>query len=195
MSSNLKAPNLVSAAPADSPEPDFNDTIAYNRGLTLLDPSTVPHPPHGYRSTDLDERPKRFRRLAGELRSEAMDALREAAGRDLQADLGRFAPEPKRAEALVERLTTTGELVARAQALLDYARENEQIAMSDALIFLEAEHKQYDNAVEYEASLSASYRALVKLFAMRSGAIAEGMARARSADADASPPPAEPQAS
>jgi hypothetical protein len=59
--------------------------------------------------------------------------------------------------------------------------------------FLEAEHKQYDNAVEHEASLSASYRALVKLFEMRSGAIAEGMARAWSADA--SPPPDEPPAS
>lgn len=192
MSSNLKAPNLVSASPADSPEPDLNDTIAYNRGLTLLEPSTVPHPPQGYRSTESDERPRRLRRLSAELRSEAMDALREAAGRDLQADLGRFAPEPKRAEAIVERLGKTGELVARAQALLDYARENDQIAMSDALLFLEAEHKQYDNAVEHEASLSASYRALVKLFAMRSGAIAEGMARARSADA--SPPPDEPEA-
>jgi hypothetical protein len=193
MSSKPKAPKPVSPAPADSPEPDFNDTIASNRGLKLLDPSTVPHPPHGYRATDPVERPRRLRRLSGELRSEAMDALREAAGRDLQAELGRFAPEPKRAEALVERLATTGDLVARAQALLDYAKESEQIAMSDALLFLEAEHKQYDNAVEHEASLSASYRALVKLFEMRSGAIAEGMARARSADA--SPPPDEPPAS
>jgi hypothetical protein len=193
MSSKTKAPKPVSPAPADSPEPDFNDTIASNRGLKLLDPNTVPHPPHGYRSTDPDERSRRNRRLSGELRSEAMDALREASGRDLQADLGRFAPEPNRAAALVERLTTTAELVARAQALLDYARENDQIGMSDALLFLEAEHKQYANAIEHEASLSASYRALVKLFEMRSGAIAEGISRAR--NADVSPSPGAPQVS
>jgi hypothetical protein len=168
---------------ADLPEADFNDTIASNRGLKLLDPSTVPLPPHGYRSTDPDERARRIRRLSYELRSEATEALREAGGRDLQAELGQFAPDPKRAATLVTRITTTGELVARAQALLDYARESDQIAMSDALVFLEAERKQYENALEHDASLSASYRALVTLFGMRSGAIADGIARARSADA------------
>jgi hypothetical protein len=193
MSTKPKASKPVSPTPDDGPKADFNDTIAHNRGLKLLDPNTVPHPPPGYRSTDPDERARRIRRLSGELRSEAMDALREAGGRDLQAELGRFAPEPKRATALVERLNNTGELVARAQALLDYAKESDQIAMSDALLFLEAERKQYENALEHEASLSASYRALAKLFEMRSGAIAEGIARARSADA--SPSPSEPKES
>ena len=197
MPSKPKATKASSPRSTDSPEADFNDTIAANRGLKLLDPSTVPHPPPGYRATNADERARRIRRLAAELRSEAMDALREAAGRDLQAELGRFAPESKRAVALVDRLTTTGELVARAQTLLDYAKESDQIAMSDALVFLEAERKQYENAVEHEASLSAHYRALVKLFDMRSGAIADGMARARSAGASSSPgeppsPPGEP---
>jgi hypothetical protein len=48
--------------------------------------------------------------------------------------------------------------------------------MSDALSFLEAEQRQYLNAVEHKNGLSAHYRALVKLFEMRSGAIAEGIA-------------------
>src|SRR5262249_15527586 len=96
-------------------------------------------------------------------------------------------PEPTRAAALAERLTTTGELVARAQSLLDYAKESDQIAMSDALVFLDAERKQYENALDHDASLSGSYRALVKLFEMRSGAILEGIARARSTDANPSP--------
>jgi hypothetical protein len=187
MSRKPKAPKPTAPPLADGPEADFTDSIARNRGLKLLDPSSVPHPPHAYRSTDPNERARRLRRLSGELRAEAEEALREAGGRDLQAELGRFAPEPGRALSLVERLNTTAELVARAQALLEYARESDQIAMSDALLFLEAERKQYDNAVAHDASLSAHYRALGRLFEMRSGAIAGGMARARSADTSPSP--------
>jgi hypothetical protein len=114
-----------------------------------------------------------------------MDALREAANRDLRDELGRFAPEPQRAAALVERLSTTGEAVARAEALLAYAREIDQIALSDAFLLLELENKQYANAVEHDPSLLAHYRALVKLFEARSVAIASGIARAKSADAAA----------
>jgi hypothetical protein len=62
-------------------------------------------------------------------------------------------------------------------------KEVDQIAMSDALVFLEAGRKQYLNAVEYDAGLAAHYRAAVKLFEMCSGAIAEGIARAKTAEA------------
>ncbi len=175
----------ASLAGNPAPEADFDDTIAHNRSLPLLDTQAVPHPPRGYRPTDPDVRRARLRRFAGDLRSESMDALREAASRDLRTELGRFAPEPQRAAALVERLTTTGEAVARAEALLAYAREIDQIALSDAFLLLELENKQYANAVEHDPSLLAHYRALVKLFEARSAAIAEGMARARSADAAA----------
>ena len=165
-----------------APEADFDDTIARNRSLPLLDAQAVPHPPRGYRPTDPDVRRARLRRFAGDLRSESMDALREAAGRDLQLELGRFAPDPQRAAALVERLTITGEGVARAEALLAYEREIDQIALSDAFLLLDSENKQYANAVEHDPSLLAHYRALVKLFESRSVAIAEGMARAKSAE-------------
>jgi hypothetical protein len=175
--------STASLAGNPAPEADFDDTIAHNRSLPLLDTEAVPHPPRGYRPTDPDVRRARLRRFAGDLRSELMDALREAASRDLRTELGRFAPEPQRAAALVERLTTTGEAVARAEALLAYAREIDQIALSDAFLLLELENKQYANAVEHDPSLLAHYRALVKLFEARSAAIAEGMARAKSAEA------------
>jgi hypothetical protein len=147
---NASKPSTSTRSGEHTPEADFDDTIAHNRGLKLLEPTAVPHTPSGYRPTDPDRRLRRLRRLSGELRSEARDALREAGGRDLQAELGRFAPDPKRASALVERLGTTGDLVARAQALLDYAKENDQIAMSDALIFL--------NALEHDGALAAHLR-------------------------------------
>jgi hypothetical protein len=173
------------AAGGQGPEADFNDTIAKNRGLKLLDPAAVPHPPTGFRPTDPVERQRRIRWLSSELRSEAMDALREGGQRDLKAELGRFAPDPQRAMMLADRVRDSGEMVARAEALLAYAKEVDQIGMSDALIFLEAEQKQYLNAVEHDAGLAAHYRALVKLFEMRSGAIAEGIARAKNGEAAA----------
>jgi hypothetical protein len=178
----------ATAASTAAPEADFDDTIARNRGLALLDAHSIPLPPRGYRSTDPDVRRARLRRFSGDLRAESMDALREGAGRDLAAELGRFAPDPRRLGALAERLTITGEAVARAESLLAYAREIDQIALSDAFALLDLENQQYTNAVAHDAALVAGYRALVRLFEARSAAIVAGMARARSGDAAAPAP-------
>jgi hypothetical protein len=182
---NEGAPRARGAAATEGqgPEADFNDTIARNRGLKLLDLAAVPHPPTGFRPTDPGERTRRFRWLSSDHRAEAMDALREGGKRDLKAELGQFAPDPQRATVLADRVGHSGEMVARAEALLAYAKEVDQIGMSDALIFLEALQKQYLNAVEHDAGLAANYRALVKLFDLRSGAIAEGIARAKTVEA------------
>lgn len=177
-----KANPQPEAAPAHTPEADFDDTIAHNRALKILDSKTVPEPPKGYRPTDPEIRNRRLRRLAIDLRSEAMDALREASGRDLQGELGKYAPDPKRAGPIVERLAQSEKLVAAAQALLSYAREMDQIAMSDALVFLEAEKKQFAHAVDHEPALDARYPALKRVFAFRAGAISEGIARSKSAE-------------
>jgi hypothetical protein len=182
--------SATSAVVTHTPEADFNDTIAHNRSLPPLDPAAVPYRPHSFRPTDPEVRARRLRRLSTDLRAEAAEALDEATGRDLRSDLGKFAPEPQRASALVARIRQTGELVARAHDLLQYAKEVDELALSDALLFLEAEHKQFNHSVEHDPSLASRYRALVKLFAARSGAIAEGIARARSAGDAAAPAPA-----
>lgn len=181
------------AGGGQGPEADFNDTIASNRGLPLIDLAAVPRPPLGFRATDPAERMRRIRWLASDLRAEAKEALREGAKRDLRAELGPFAPDPQRATLLADRVGHTGEMVALAEVLLAYAKEVDQIAMSDALVFLEVEQKQYLNAVEYNGGLEASYLALVKLFEMRSGAITEGIAQAQAkakAKAKEAPAPA-----
>ena len=181
----------AAAATPQGAEAGFNDTIAHNRGLKLIELSTVPHLPAGFRSTDPVERMRRFRWLSSDLRAEAAAALTEGGKRDLRAELGQFAPDPQRATMLAGRVEHTGELVALFEVLLAYAKEVDQIAMSDALMFLEAEQKQYLNAVEHNEGLVTRYRALVRLFEMRSGAIADGIARAKSGDAAA---PAAPDA-
>jgi hypothetical protein len=185
MPTKPKKPTPPAADPA--PEADFDDTIAKNRALPILDPAHVPRPPKGYHATDPETRGKRLRRLAGELRSEAGDALREASKRDLKHDLGKFAPDPARAAGLLERITTSGDLVNAAQTLLSYAKEIDQIAMSDTLVFLETENKQLTNALEHEPGLATSYPALAKLFSARADAIVEGIARAKDEAAAAQP--------
>jgi hypothetical protein len=63
--------------------------------------------------------------------------LHEASALDLQALLGKHAPEPKRAAVLAERMTQSEALLARATRLLEYAQEIDEIVRSDALVFLE----------------------------------------------------------
>ncbi|KYG05106.1 hypothetical protein BE21_42830 [Sorangium cellulosum] len=121
-----------------------------------------------------------------------VDALHEAAGLDLVGDLGKYAPDPQRAPALVERIERVGRLSAAVQALALYAREMEQIALSDALVFLEAENKQLANALEHAPELAERYTALRTLFETRSATILEGRARAaRGAAAVAQAPAAQ----
>jgi hypothetical protein len=184
-----KIQKVPTATPAQVPvaEADFDDTIALNRAIPILDPASVPRSPPGFRLTDSDTRNRRLRKLAAEDRAEAVNALEEAGARDLKADLGKYAPSPTQAPPLAQRLVQTGELVAVAQSLLAYAREVDQIALSDALVFLEAEHKQLEHAVEHEPALATRYRALGVLFAARTDAILEGRARAAK---EAAPAPA-----
>jgi hypothetical protein len=185
----------VAATAAVAPqmsEADFKDTIANNRGLALMDLTTVPHLPDAFRPTDQAERSRRIRWLSMELKAEAIAALNEAGKRDLKAELGPFAPDPQRAVTIGDRVAHSAEILARAEDLLGYAKEVHQIAMSDALNFLEAEQKQYLNAVEHKNGLAAHYRALVKLFEMRSGAIADGIAQSQAKSKEASAPAADP---
>lgn len=167
------------AAPA--PEADFNDTIASNRALALLDPEKVPDPPKKYKSTDPNIRARRLRRIAADHRSEAAEALRQVAKRDVQADLGKNAPDGARANGLLERMTQSGLLLDAANRLIAYAKEMDQIALSDAFLFLEKTNKYLATALEDEPHLEKHYSAVKKLFDARSEAIVEGM-RAGSAE-------------
>lgn len=175
------SPSTAAAEPKVVPEADFDDTIAKNRALPLLDLKAIPAVPKGFRATEPDARNRRLRKIAGDHRAECRDALREAVDRDLKEDLGKHAPDPARAPALLDRLTTTGALVTATAALAAYAREMEQIALSDALVFLEAEHRELIHALEHEPSLAPRYAAVRALFSARGAAISNGLARAAKA--------------
>lgn len=176
---------VVEAPQAVVSEADFDDSIARNRALALIAPDAVPAPTSGFRPTDSSIRKRRLRRLADATRAEGLAALNEAAQRDLKKDLGKYAPDPQRASVLAERMVQTGALVLRAQRLYNFAKEMDEIALSDGLVFLEAENKEFVHAVEREPDLVDHYAALKKLFALRGAAISEGIARSKKADEEA----------
>jgi hypothetical protein len=162
-------------------EADFDDTIAKNRALPLLDPESIPARPKGFVSTDPKVRLRRLRRLADEHRAEGHDALVESSKLDLRAILGKRAPDPRRAAVLAERMSQSGALVARAERLLQYAKEMDEIALSDALLFLDAVNKEQEHEASHDPDVSEHFRALIKLYQARSSIIVEGIAR-RSAE-------------
>lgn len=166
-----------------APEADFDDTIAKNRGLPVLNDGGIPGAPQGYRPTDPDIRKRRLRRMADDLRAEAAMALLEAAARGaaLQTELGKHAPAAARAQALAERIDQTGKLVDAVRPLLSYASELDEIALSDVVIFLEAENKELLHEIEHNPALASRYPALRKFMDSRAAAISEGIARAKGA--------------
>jgi hypothetical protein len=168
---------LSAVAESYGSEADFDDTIAKNRALPLLAPESVPSRPQGFVATDPMVRAQRLRRVADDHRAEGHDALLEMSRVDLRALLGKRAPEPKRAAVLAERLEQSATLVARAERLLQYANEIEEIALSDALVLLEATFKEVEHEASHDPNVADHFPALLKLFAARSTAIAEGLAR------------------
>jgi len=112
---------------------------------TLLDPDKIPARPHGFIATDPKVRARRLRRLADDHRADGHDALLEASKLDLGLILGKRAPEPRRTAVLAERVTRSATLIARAERLLQYAKELDEISLSDALLLLEAMKREVDH--------------------------------------------------
>ena len=175
-----KAPHVVDA-PAYAPEAAFDDTIARTRGLAVPAASGVPSVPAGYQPTDPKQRIKRLRRIAGTLRSEVIAALTTlgARGAGVKEDLGKFAPDCSSAGALAARLGKTAALSAAADALAAFASEADQIALSDAVVLLEAVNKQLKNASASDPSLKTTYATVVEIFATRGAAVQAGKKRAK----------------
>jgi len=163
-------PSLISEA-------DFNDTIARNRAMSMIDPNRIPPTPEGFVATDSTIRVRRLRRLSDEHRSEAHDALVEASKLDLTAVLGKRAPDSARALTLAERMSQSGMVAARAERLARYANEMDEIALNDALVFLEALFSEYEHEAKHDPNVAQHFPAMIRLFESRSAAIAKGIAR------------------
>ncbi|HLH27728.1 MAG TPA: hypothetical protein VKW77_02355 [Acidimicrobiales bacterium] len=168
-----------SAAPAS--QAALDDTIAVNRTVDVVAANTVPGPAAGFRPTDAETRKRQLRRIAETLVSEAMDAGREANenAHRMKDDLGKHAPDGRHAGALVARLEQIQSGRRRAETLVGYYQEIEEIALSDLEVFLVAENREFEHAVSHEPQLADVYPLLVKYFAAKAAAISEGKRSAR----------------
>jgi hypothetical protein len=175
-----RAPH-VDDAPPYAPAAAFDDTIARTRGLAITAAAGVPKAPSGYQPTDPEQRKKRLRRIAATLRAEVLTALGllGSRGAEVKDDLGKFAPDGAQAKGIADRMTKAGALASAATALAEFAAEADQIAISDAVVLLEAVNKQLKNAASSDPALLTAYAPVVEIFATRNAAIQAGKKRAK----------------
>lgn len=167
-------------APVQPAIEDSLDPLAGNRKVPVPLAKNIPPPGLGYVPLSLDRR-QRLRKLADDLRSEALGALAQiTANHDrFRADLGELVPDAALAAPLTERLLAVGESVAGAEALLQFVRDMEMIAVNDVIEYLEAVNDELQHRLPKRPQLATAYSKLKTLFEMRSAAMAEGRARAR----------------
>jgi hypothetical protein len=82
------------------------------------------------------------------------------------------------AARLARRITTLSAGVGAASRLLNYLEELDEIALSDAMLYLENLNKEYEHAVPLKPSLATNYEQLTRFFSSRGEAISEGLADA-----------------
>jgi hypothetical protein len=178
---NTAASSILAATATLPAEVGPDDTIAYNRACSPVPAASFPKVPAGYRPTDADQRRRVLRLVALDLQAEATLALEEIADNEatLSEDLGEFAPDPVPTKALLTRVHEIGKSVAAQEALLQFHREIEDIALSDAVMVLEGAYKEYKHRVDRVPQLAQRYSALERFFRFRSASIAEGIARSK----------------
>jgi hypothetical protein len=183
---NTAALSIPAAIPILPAEVGPDDTIAYNRACSPVPAAVIPAVPAGYRPTNADHRRRSLRLLALELQAEAILALEEIASNaaTIEQDLGEFAPDPAPTKALLTRVQDIGKSLAAQEALAQFHREIEDIALSDAVMLLESAHKEYQHRVARVPQLAQRYAALERFFRFRSAAISEGIARAKGGKTD-----------
>ena len=178
---------------SDSPIPAVTvdtapvESITANRRLEVVSAAQFPAVPDGFRPTPVEIRRSRLRVVAATLQAECKEGLREATANAprFRTDLGDMAPDPAAAAALLHRLNETAASLARARALVQYHEELEDIALSDATIFLEETQKELDHRLGRMPQLGERYRAIIAFFASRATAISQKMARAKAAKSTA----------
>lgn len=159
------------------PEAELGDTIAVNRSVAIVSVDKFPKIPPEYRATPPDVRKTELRKLDSDLMDELLAALLacKSRGAAMSDDLGKKAPPAEKAGELHQRLTAVQETLAVARPLLAYLQEVEDIAIHDAVLYLEKVKKLYDNNAD-DPNLAALYTKVNALFSARNAKISQGIA-------------------
>jgi hypothetical protein len=161
-------------------EISINETIAVNRALPVVEASSIPLPSPGFRPTAIEIRRRQLRRIAAELESEVVEALREYAtrGAEIAKTLGEKAPSAESAALLLSRLHAVQNSLTSVDLLRTYLAELEEIALSDSIEFLEKAKKRIDLEAADDPTLKAYHKRMLTFFEARGALISEGRTRA-----------------
>lgn len=166
------------------------DSVARLRSLPVPVLTSIPVPPKDYVPLLPEER-QRLRKLAADLRAEALAALTElsASSATYQADLGDLVPEVAETGPLAKRMADSAANLAAAQLYASYVQDLQLVAFSDGLELLEAVHAELSHRLPRRPQLATKYAKVLSLFEQRAASISEGMAQARKSATKEDPDP------
>jgi hypothetical protein len=166
------------------------DSVARVRSLPVPGLTSIPVPPKDYVPLLPEER-QRLRKLAADLRAEALAALTElsASSATYQADLGDLVPEVAETGPLAKRMADSAANLAAAQLYASYVQDLQLVAFSDGLELLEAVHAELIHRLPRRPQLATKYAKVLSLFEQRAASISEGMAQARKTATKEDPDP------
>ncbi len=190
------SPTPPSPSPGPGPAPSASalassrDSVARVRSLAVPTLAGIAVPPKDYVPLLPEER-QRLRKVASDLRAEALAALTELAANQgtYQADLGDLVPDGAEAGPLGKRITDSAAGLAAAQLYASYLQDLQLVAAHDGLELLEAVHAELSHRLPRRPQLAIKYAKVLSLFEQRAAAISEGMAQARKAAAKDDPGP------
>lgn len=167
-------------APVQPSIEDSLDRLTVNRRVAIPLAKSIPSPGPGYVPLS-SEGKQRLRKIADDLRSEAHGALAQiTANHDrFRPDLGELVPDAALAAPLAARLIAVEEAMTNAEALIQFMRDMEMIAVNDVIEYLEAVNDELQHRLPKRPQLATAYSKLRTLFEMRSSAMSEGRVRAR----------------
>lgn len=155
-----------------------NDGIAFIRNLRPIRHQDIPAVDEHFKPLPAAVK-QPLLRMPEDQRAEVTQGLQVliANPRQLVEDLGPFAPDSGKAEALLARFEEDRLVRDRAVTLAAFAEEREDVTNHDVMTFLNETQKDLERLVEKKPALAARYNSILKIKAQRGAAISEGLAR------------------
>jgi hypothetical protein len=167
-------------AEKENPTASPDDRVAAIRGLTPIDATMLPATPKPFQALTGDDQGG-LRKVAKEDEAEIQQALAQIAGRgaELKNDLGKNAPDPERAAALVERLKANRAARTKLASLLSYVEDSNAVALHDAVLLVNEVKLLLEPNLKRDATLEETYSEVLEYSELVGQKISEGRARKR----------------
>ncbi len=168
-------------------QPSFDDVTTTIRKLEATSLEDIPNAPVGYKRLDNDVK-RRLRKLPKKDTAEAQKAAEQVIANEAtyKKDLGDDAPPIEKIKYLAPAFEDNAQIISRLESLLSFHQDKQFVLASDLVTLLEEVNTEAEHRSRKRPHLPGRYSALGRFFEMRSNAVAEGIARARKPDPDAS---------